>query len=586
MNRFRDALREHRILVLTLVALNLYGMVEGHNFVYAHEVRQQEQDRHLREFASLFGIPVEKLRGRREMVRDPLEPVEELVRGALDWIELPLSYLAAMAHQASGQDQPAAAAAQEPSAPAPSPRRELDARLLERLERAVESSDKAQTRGVLSLEKESLPLRRVEKKARTEKAAAVGSPAAELTVPQPRRALPKAAPEIVALAQSLGNSPGRIFRFVHDEIDLDPKWGAGKSPLGTLHEHLGTSWEQAWLLQQLLTAAGVDARLEWGEVEITTAKLLNLTGVADAFRAGDLLTTAGVPIVLIVDGSQVVGARMSHVWVRAFLDYIPRRGATPGPGDTWIRMDPSLKRFDVGTGVRLDEEVPFDLGEYLQSGTLLSPRAHYEDALAAYADAHDLGAGLEELKPAKSLIQEAFPFVPASLRAKILTVAGEAMDVPAAFRQQLELQVREAGGPVLLSWSTPWPAVYGKRLELAWPGATSADQAALDLHGGVFATPPYEVDLRPVLRVDGGEVASGQEIGSAEDVELLATLTPPQGSPTVRCSRGSTRPSLSISDRFPRRRWTVTPQGATPPPSRTMRKRGPWRLPEPSTCAP
>jgi RHS repeat-associated protein len=379
----------------------------------------------------------------------------------------------------------------------------------------------------------------MEKKARTEKAWPVDERAASSALAptsEPRRVIPKdaPAPEIVALAHGFGDSPGRIFRFVHDEIDYGPKWGAGKSPLGTLHEQRGTSWEQAWLLQQLLTAAGVDARFEWGEVEITTAKLVNLTGVPDAFRAGDLLTTAGVPIVLLVDGSQVVGARMSHVWVRAFLDYIPNRGATPGPGDTWIRMDPSLKRFDVGAGVRLDEEVPFDLGEYLQSGTLLSPRAYYEDALAAYADSHNLGvAGLEELKPAKSLIQEAFPFVPASTRAKILTVAGEAMDVPAAFQQHLELQVRETGGGVLLSWSTPWPAVYGRRLELAWPGASSADQAALDLNGGVFATPPYEVDLRPVIRVDGADAASGEEIGSAEDVELLATLTPPQGSPMV-----------------------------------------------------
>jgi YD repeat-containing protein len=544
MTWFRRTLRESRIFIPALVALNLYSMIEGQNFVYAHEVRQQEQERHLRAFASLFGIPIETLRGPRETLLDRREPfrsrVEGLIRGAWDSIELPLSYIGQMAlHQASpGEDRRAAAAPQEPSGPASSPRRELDARLLERLERAVEDSEKERTGGAPE-GAPTLPLRRMEKKARTEKASAADERATSSALAptsEPRRVIPKdaPAPEIVALAHSFGDSPGRIFRFVHDEIDLDPKWGAGKSPLGTLHERRGTSWEQAWLLQHLLTAAGVDARLEWGEVEITAAKLVNLTGVADAFRAGDLLTTAGVPIVLIVDGSQVVGARMSHVWVKAFLDYIPRRGATPGPGDTWIRMDPSLKRFDVTAGVRLDEEVPFDLGDYLQSGTLLSPRAYYEEALAAYANAHNLGvAGLEGLKPAKSLIQEAFPFVPASTRAKILTVSGEATEVPAAFQQQLELQVREAGSGVLLTWSTPWPEVYGERLELTWPGATSADQAALDLHGGVFATPPYEVDLRPVLRVDGAEVASGEAIGSAEDVELLATLTPPQGSATV-----------------------------------------------------
>lgn len=145
----------------------------------------------------------------------------------------------------------------------------------------------------------------------------------------PRRVIPKSglAPEIVALAESLGNSPGRIFSFLHDTIDHDPKWGAGKTALGTLFEGRGTSWEQAWLLQEVLTAAGVDARFEWGEVQISSEMLLNLTGVADPFRAGDLLTTAGTPIVLVVEGNQVVPARMSHVWVGRKAP--PHRDACP-----------------------------------------------------------------------------------------------------------------------------------------------------------------------------------------------------------------------------------------------------------------
>ncbi|MCP3998539.1 MAG: RHS repeat-associated core domain-containing protein, partial [bacterium] len=105
--------------------------------------------------------------------------------------------------------------------------------------------------------------------------------------------------------------------------------------------------------------------------------------------------------------------------------------------------------------------------------------------------------------------------------------------LPESYQQQLELTVREAGGTVLATWSASWPDVYGRRLELAWPGATPADQALLDLYGGVFATPPYEVDLKPVLRLDGVEVAAGGAIGSAEDAVLVATLTPPSGLPTV-----------------------------------------------------
>ncbi len=382
------------------------------------------------------------------------------------------------------------------------------------------------------------PLVQVDKKARTTDGAAstlnvkISATAHPST---PRQVIPKSgvAPQIVALASSFNNSPARIFRFVHDTIDFDPKWGASKSPLGTLHEGGGTSWDQAWLLLELLTAAGVDARFEWGEIEIPTELLLQIAGVTEPFRAGDLLTTAGMPIVLVVEGSQVVHARMSHVWVKAHLDYIPRRGVTTGPGDTWMRMDPSLKRFDTTEGVHLAEVVPYNLGEYLQSGTESSPRQIYDEAIETHITDQNLSVTPEDVKPAKAIVEEAFPFVPGTLRGKILSVAGEGTTIPEAFQQNLEIQIREDGGATLLTWSAPWPSVYGKRLELAWPGATAADQATLDLHGGVFVAPPYEVDLKPVVRLDGVEVASGGAIGSAEDVTFVATVRPPSGPDTV-----------------------------------------------------
>ena len=110
-----------------------------------------------------------------------------------------------------------------------------------------------------------LPLNRVEKKARTRagtavKPGAVSSALAPASVPRRVIAKDAVAPEITALAASLGDSPGEIFRYVHDHVDFDPKWGAGRSPLGTLWEGRGSSWDQAWLLLELLTAAGVDAR--------------------------------------------------------------------------------------------------------------------------------------------------------------------------------------------------------------------------------------------------------------------------------------------------------------------------------------
>lgn len=347
------------------------------------------------------------------------------------------------------------------------------------------------------------------------------------------------APEITALAQELGNSPARIFRWVHDEIALDPKWGSYSGALGTLWARSGTSWDQALLLRELLMAAGVDARLEWGEVEISTDTLVNLAGVDDPIRAGDLLTTAGMPIVLYTQGSQVVGARLSHVWIRAYLDYIPNRGVTPGPGDTWVRMDPSFSRFDYAPGIRIHDQVPFSLGDYLLGGSELSPLRAYQEALWAHIRANDIACTtLEQLKPAALVQREDFPFVPGTLRVKILSIAGEADEVPTAFRERLEVILRTTEGSPLFTWNTSVPATWSQRIELAWRGATAEDQATLDAMGGVFETPPYLVDLVPVLLLDGVEQGVGGAVGSAEDIEVAVTSSPANGPADVFVHQG------------------------------------------------
>jgi RHS repeat-associated protein len=347
------------------------------------------------------------------------------------------------------------------------------------------------------------------------------------------------APEVAALAAELGGSPGRIFAWVHDRIGFDPKWGAVRGPAGTLLEGEGTSWDQAWLLRDLLVASGVDARVEWGEIELPIEVLTNLVGVTDPFRAGDLLTTGGVPIVLRVEGSRVVAARMSHPWVLAHVDYIPNRGATPAtaesPPDAWVRMDPSLKRYGYAPGLRVHEGVPFALGDYLASGTALSPRRAYEDALWIYIQANAIECStLEQLKRAGSVVEEAFPYLPGTLRGKVLSVQGEAAEVPESFRHRVRIEVRDGGGGMLLAHELPWASAYGERVELVWAGATAEDEATITAHGGLFETPPYLVDLSPVVRVAGAEVARGSAVGAAAAAEVRVTLIEASGFETVR----------------------------------------------------
>ncbi len=640
MKWFRHKLRKNRIFILTLLSVNVFHMVDGRQFVYAHQVHQQKEER-LKEISELLDIPVEKLRPDHDSLFESLQKVlgvapEDPVKAAgLERLQEVLrkheEQLAAnpylpqieavknehQIHRIGGmiQDlmqltQPVKALpegaqkailrnlhhglsqrvelpplAEGLPAKAQARHAEMQAkldRMFDLVRPIIASTQDGETmQGTVAQKVEQLrlyqgvetkrasrsprfvdrplPLRRVEKKARTLEVSAIGlhkasaqsSASATTALPPSQKVLKDSiAPEIVELAESLGNSPARIFAWAHDNVGFDPKWGAFKGPVGTLWEQSGTSWDQAWLLQQLLQAAGVDARFEWGEIEVSTELLTNITGLDDPWRAGDLLTTAGVPIVLLVQGSQVVGARMSHVWVKAFVDYIPNRGVTPGAGDTWIRMDPSLKRYSYADGIAIHDQVQFSLGAYLESGTALSPRRAYEDALWAHIRANDIVCTtLEQLKPAGSVLEESFPFLPGTLRGKVTGVDGEASDLPGAFRQRLQLEVRAAAGTTLVTWQSELPALAGERLELAWQGATADDQATLDSYGGVFETPPYLVDLMPVVKVGGLQQAVGGGIGSAEDVEIHVTLAPASGPAEVLVHRGyAGEPSVVVTD--------------------------------------
>ncbi|MEM8960988.1 MAG: RHS repeat-associated core domain-containing protein [Acidobacteriota bacterium] len=553
MHVLRQTLRKHRVFVLAFLLVETFHAVGGLQVIEAREQERQAAEQDLIATAQLFGVADEDLdlgteTWLEEVSQDLWRHGEKLPRVTGAWALALLSTIGASEGEetprATADDESAVERAVRPrsrlrrSAAPPRAVPALGAAEAEST-RAPSLIDESRVAEAVTLAErrlptldDRLPVRRAAQEVRTITTGA--APAAverSSAIAPPSRPLVRSggtpAPEIDAFAADLDDSPSQIFAFVHDNIDFDPKWGADSPPLGTLWERRGTSWDQAWLLQDLLIAAGIDARLEWGEIEIEPALLLEITGVDDAFRAGDLLTTAGLPIVLVVDGSQVISARMPHAWVKAHLDYVPDRGVEAGTPDTWIRLDPSLKTFDRVDGQRTDADVSFVLGDYLESGTTVSPRAEYEAALLAFMSTVGLST-LDEVKPLRSIRAESFPYIPGTLRAKILS-SDEAATVPADYQVRLDLEIDEADGTELTSWSTPVSSIYGGVLELRWPGATAADQSTLDLNGGVFATPPYEVDLRPSLLLSGVEIAAGTAIGSAEDVDVIARLTPPAG---------------------------------------------------------
>ncbi|MCP4654085.1 MAG: hypothetical protein GY856_01570, partial [bacterium] len=208
MKWFRQTLRNHRVFILTVLIVNIFYMVEGARFVEARQIRLQEEERHLQELSAVFGIPMEKLRSDRESVFGPIKKLvvdgvgsaveagygrlQKIVRQGKEQAVSHLSQTQARVGELIGttkrsltsgpQAQIVAAYPQERTRPIQAPETERVSRAPRSHERPA--STLGDPGGML------LPLRRVEKKVRTEKAVATVGPSAR-SIPRAPRVVPR-----------------------------------------------------------------------------------------------------------------------------------------------------------------------------------------------------------------------------------------------------------------------------------------------------------------------------------------------------------------------------------------------------------
>ncbi|HAD04178.1 MAG TPA: transglutaminase, partial [Desulfuromonas sp.] len=175
-------------------------------------------------------------------------------------------------------------------------------------------------------------------------------------------------PEIRAKALELGNDPVRIYEWVRNNVEFVPTWGSIQGAQLTLETKQGNAFDNASLLIALLRAAGIQARYVMGTVELPIDKIMNWNGgFTDPTAALEFMASGGVPIKAGMAGGRIVSARLEHVWVEAYIDYIPSRGARHKSGgeDTWISLDPSFKQYSFTDGIDLKTAVPFDAQSFV-----------------------------------------------------------------------------------------------------------------------------------------------------------------------------------------------------------------------------
>jgi transglutaminase-like putative cysteine protease len=358
-------------------------------------------------------------------------------------------------------------------------------------------------------------------------------------------------PEIQALAALLNHSPVKIYEWVRNNIEFVPTYGSIQGTDMCLQSKQCNDFDTASLLIALLRSSGVYAHYSYGTIEVPIDKLINWTGgFTDAATALNFIASGGVPVTGLRSGGKIYAAQIEHVWVKAWIDYIPSMGAVHKQGDTWIPLDASYKQNTYTDGVDFQTAVPFDgqtLADQIKATATINESessvtnvnsafietalSDYNTQLENYVTQNLPNATTGDILGKKEIIKKEQPILPASLPYKVIVDGTETSEVPAQLRHKIIVQLTDADNPgsPAFTYTTSLPQLAGKRFTISYDPATDADQATINNYIQQYATsmPAYLVQFKPVLKIEGTTVATGATVGMGTAQNLTISIISP-----------------------------------------------------------
>lgn len=376
-------------------------------------------------------------------------------------------------------------------------------------------------------------------------------------------------PAIQAKAAELNHNPAQIYKWVYDNIDFVPTYGSIQGADYTLQTGRGNAFDTASLLIALLRASNIPARYVYGTIEAPINQVMNwVGGVTNPDAAQNLLGQGGVPNLALVAGGKTVALRMEHVWVEAFVDFVPSRGVVNKAPDTWIPLDASYKQNTYTPGMDLSQAVPFDAqavvtaaqtgatvdpsGAYVQNlnqAAVQSAVTDYQQRLQTYMTQQQPNATVGDVLGTKTIKSYAARGLSDALPYKVTAVGGEYQALPDNMRHYFHVQVfqndleRQSGAPAFdVRISTP--SLGGKPLALSFKPGSAADEQTLEsylpqkhadgspIQPSELPTtfPGYVIHMTPELTLDGQTLQSGGDFMLGQEVTTLLGYEGPNAS--------------------------------------------------------
>ena len=367
-------------------------------------------------------------------------------------------------------------------------------------------------------------------------------------------------PEIQALADELNNNVVEIYTWVHNNIRFIPSYGSIQGAQMTLETKRGNAMDTASLAIALLRASNIPARYAYGTVEMPSEKVMNwVGGVNNASAAGNLLGQGGIPNTGIIMGGQVKYFQLEHVWVEAYVDFMPSRGMKDGQKDSWIPFDPSFKQYEFSQGMDLEQQVPFDaqgLVDDIQASATINEDEgwvqnvpsqaieqkleEYQQALTDYIENTNPDATVGEVLGLQTVkVLEPRPLA-AGLPYNHIVTTQQFSEVPNnlrhRFKYELSTEANEYLASPFISINEPTVKLAGKKLSLSFAPATQDDADIIESYlpepdpvtGEINpedipdTLPGYLINLKAEFAIGNQIVAS--ETAGTMGTELYETL--------------------------------------------------------------
>ena len=376
---------------------------------------------------------------------------------------------------------------------------------------------------------------------------------------------------VAQLAAEL-KTPVKIFEYFRNHFVYEPYFGAVKGAAKTLDEMAGNDVDLASALISVYHEAGIPCRYVYGTIELTSKLAASWLGV-DATQVDALLSENHIPYKNLGTPG-VDDLLVDHVWVKAYVDYLPYRGAAevvrrPNDelekvGDSWVDIDPSFKKYT--SSERRDMEVELGIqsenfltnirsqtsrgvlpdndgitngskGESSDDHVTLLPQTFILNEVIGLANPLAQFLAQNHLTTATAFRQrvikeEVYGILPRTDFYKIHARGRSFSRFPEALTTTVHLKIMNRAGQEVLSFDSTLTELLTGSLTLSYQPATPEDRAIVSAWSDVPGTSvdAYDVDVIPQLSLDDTVMATGAIADTLGSAHTLSWTILPAGS--------------------------------------------------------